>query len=348
MAKLAMYFETAAGEKKVVKVENVKWAYPSGSDYFIEWFDERMKSWKQAEISESTYNAIDQLVTVTAQNYADAPITGSMKINPHAVTLANNVGGLDQEILSADQLAFVEDTGDWVITNDANAGTFSTDAGVANVVGVASPTTADDSTLVTTVAVVEDEVYTFEVEVGSVDLDGAELGTDFDLSISVGATSVDLTDADVTEGNVITINHTASATGNINITFTFTGIIEADQSGVTIDFVSPTIRRQTGSTQLVGVLDGTLVRYEVAQQPLALLLTNGVSALVTASDSALVSFVPTGVNGGDWNGGTPAAVAFQKVNIINELESGVAIIDLNAKSSSLLVKTSTALTSLDS
>lgn len=348
MAKLAMYFEAVNGDKHVVRVENVKWAYQLGSDYFIEWFDDRMNTWRQAEIDVTMYGNIDQLMTVTTKNFGDAPIVGSMKINPHAITLANNVGGLDQQILTADQLAFVIGAGDWVATNDAQAGTWSSAAGIANLAGVGATTAADTSTLVTPVAVVDTEEYVFQVEVGTVALGALDAGTNFDLTISVGATDLVLTNADLVEGNVIEINYTAVSTGNVNITFTIEPLLNEDQSALDIDFISPTFRRKTGSTQLVGVLDGTLVRYEVAQQPLSLLLTNGVAALVSASNTALVSFTPTGVNGGAWNGGSPAAVAFQKINVIDELSAGVAIIDLKAKSSSLLIQTSTALTSLDS
>jgi hypothetical protein len=348
MAKLAMQFEAVGGEKHVVRVQDVKWAYQSGSDYFIEWLDPRINQWRQAEITSGSYAAIDQLVTVSAQNFGDTPVVGSVKINPHAITLANNVGGLDVEILTADKLAFVIDTGDWVATNDANAATFSSAAGVANVVGVASPTAGDASTLVTPVAVVDTKVYTLSVEVGEVALGGKEAGTDFELTIAVGATSVELTDADLVEGNVIEIEYTAVSTGNVNVTFRFEAVEEASQTALSIDFTNPTFRRQTGSNQLVGIVDGTMVRYEIGNTPMSLLLTTGVAALVSASDSALVSYVPTTVNGTPWTGGDLAASAFIKFNQVDEIGGGVSVIDLNAQQSLLLIGTTTAIGSLDS
>lgn len=349
MAKLAMYFEAVNGDKHVVRVENVKWAYQLGDDYFVEWFDERMNTWRQANIDANMYDNIDQLLTVTTQNFGDAPIVGSMKINPHAITLANNVGGLDQQILSAGQLAFTGGGGaNWAISNSADAGTWATTGGVVTITGANPTVVSAASTVTSAVAVVDGETYTFGVTLNSVALGSMVAGTNFRLRLSVGATNYDLTTADLVAGNTILVNHTASSTGNINIVLTFSALTASNQSAVVIGLTAPTFRRRTGSTQLVGVLDGTLVRYEVAQQPLALLLTNGVAALVSASNTALVSFTPTGVNGGAWNGGSPAAVAFQKINIIDEISSGVAIIDLKAKSSSLLIQTSTALTSLDS
>jgi hypothetical protein len=349
MAKLALQFETVGGEKQVVRVQDVKWAYQSGSDYFIEWLDPRINQWRQAEITSGSYAAIDQLQTVSAQNFGDTPVVGSIKVNPHAITLANNVGGLDVQILSAGQLAFTGGGGaNWTIANNADAGTWATSGGVMTITGDSAPVAAENATITSAVAVVNGQKYTFGVRVNAAAVGSRVIGTDFDLSILVGATTYDLVAADLVAGNTILVEHTATATGNINVVLRYTAVEENDQTAVVVGFTEPSFRRQTGSNQLVGILDGTLVRYEVGNTPMSLLLTTGVSALVSGSNTALVSYVPTTVNETAWTGGDLAASAFMKFNVVSEVESGVSVISLDAQQSSLRIGTTTAIGSLDS
>ena len=71
-----------------VRTCDVKWAYPQGSKWFIEWLDQRTGGIRQQEISESSYNAISSLITVTALEGFDAPSVGAIKVSTENIALA--------------------------------------------------------------------------------------------------------------------------------------------------------------------------------------------------------------------------------------------------------------------
>ena len=347
MAKLSLTFQEVGGIDWVIRVEDVKWAYQDGSDYFIEFWDKQSQSWLTRAITSGSFAAIDQLLSVTTKKFDAEPIVGTVLINQHAITLANNVGGLDAQILSAGQLAFTGTGGaNWTIANDANAATITSGTGVAQIAGVASPTPADQSTITTAVSVVNGESYTFSVPNTGVALGGFVVGTDFDITVAVGATSVTLTPADVVSGNTIRVTHTASSTGSINIVITFVAITASNQTAIDIDFGAPSFRRRTGSTQFP-TLDGTLLRYEPAGVQLPLLVSQGVNQLQAATNNALVAFTAVSINGSPWTGGNPVATSMQKYLNVKELTNGNEMISLDSVGI-LSVETSTAPASLDS
>lgn len=345
MAKLALTFQEVGGIDWVIRVEDVKWAYQSGSKYFIEFWDNQSSAWLQREITSGSFAAIDQLVSVTTQKFDAEPIVGTVLINPHAVTLANNVGGLDAQILSAGQLAFTGTGGaNWTIANSATAATITSGTGAAQIAGV-DATAAQVSTITTAVSVVSGESYTFSVPITGVDLNSNVIGSDFNISIAAGATSRNLTAGELVAGNTVSVTHTAGSTGSINLVITFTALVTSNMTGLDVDFGAPSFRRRTGSTQFPNLL-GTLLRYEPKGVQLPLLVTQGVSQVASASINALAVLTAVKINGSTWNGGNPTAVAMQKYLSVREMENGNMSIALDSKGI-LTVETSTAAASLD-
>jgi hypothetical protein len=349
---LTVYFETTSGSKRVVQADKVKWAYDNGTNFVIEYFDVDLNGETSALITETTFDALLssgylQEVTVLENLNAPSPATGSLFISPFNVLLANNVGGLDAELLSATQESFTAGGGaNWTITNDAQAATISVGSGIATIAGVAVTTANDASDIATNVAVVDDEVYQFSLTVGEVDLDGFGAGTDFDVTVNIGADSYDLTDADLVEDTVLTFEYTALATGNIEFNITFTALDDAaDQSGVSIKFTAPSVKRETGSIQDYDT-DGTLVLYGFNGVQHGFIVEESMATLVTDSGGVLVNCKPTVVNGSNWTGGLPVTVNKTTYRRVVSTGASTSIIEVKKDQTFLQLTVNTAIASL--
>lgn len=349
---LTVYFETIGGAKRIVQADKVKWAYESGSEFIIEYYDEDLNGEVSESITETTYDALLssgylQEVTVIENLNASSPVTGSLFISPFNVLLANNVGGLDAEALSSGQQEFVADGGaNWTITNDANAATISVSSGVATIDGVVSTTASDASDIATNVAVVEDEVYQFSLTVGAVDLATLEAGTDFDLTVNIGAEAFALADADLVLGTVLTFEYTAVSTGNIEFNVTYSPLLSSeDQSALSIEFLEPSVRRMTGSIQDYGT-EGTLMQYGFTGVQYGFIVNESMATIATDSGGVLVTCDPTVVNGSTWTGGLPAVVNKSTYLKVVSTGSTTSIIESRLGQQFLQLTVDTAIASL--
>ena len=85
-----------------VRTCDVKWAYPQGSKWFIEWLDQRTGGIRQQEVDENSYNQMSSLIDVTALDSFGTPSVGVIKISPDNIAIATESDSLSGTIVKYD------------------------------------------------------------------------------------------------------------------------------------------------------------------------------------------------------------------------------------------------------
>jgi hypothetical protein len=205
MSNISIRLTPVSGLELSVTRKNLKWAYQKGSSYFADIYDEEIGTERSVQITSTSYGELSSVYDLpeltAATNSLNCPVAVGQKF---VVSDANIViGNYAQKEVSAPASvpsawsAGSTGTNSFVLSNDEDAKVWT---------GVASTITGNNARI----------SYSFSgttgagllsVTFGTVDLDGAESGTEFNFQVLDGDSNViyTFTDAELVTGNSVDV-----------------------------------------------------------------------------------------------------------------------------------------------
>ncbi len=305
MSQFTILIEPVKGLEFAIERNTLKWAYQSGSNYFLDYFDAESGTQKSVQITSGCYGDLKStynLLELTNQtDTLDAPVAVGQKF---VISDANLVlAGYANESLLVPSPALSAwttgstGTGSFTLSNSTTAKVFT---GVSSSVATnnARINYAWDSTGLAGSAVV-----TF----GSVALDGKAAGTEFSLVLrdESGNALKTFSTAEIATGLSHTVSFSAGVEGlELRATALQTG---DNLSGVVITVASIVINQDSGAIESMGNYN-TFIEYNFKDYSFSFGVADLIGSLDADSDRIRIG-QPFSVNFSAWTRGVEAAIS---------------------------------------